>query len=113
MVGRERLELSTICARNFCVCQADILTRLDDRPKAFGEFGGREIKATGGVGWEPRRRDLYRFTGGCETQIRVCLWFKQGSRYRWPNFTIGLCGLINSFGLPQWLTDVGESLRAV
>ena len=56
MVGRERLELSTICGLNFCcVCQADILTRLDDRPKAFREFGGREIKATGRCVAEFRR----------------------------------------------------------
>ncbi len=50
LVGRAGLEPATICARNFCVCQADILTRLDDRPKAFREFEGREIKATGRVG---------------------------------------------------------------
>jgi len=42
-VGRERLERSTICFDRGLfvrVCQADILTRLDDRPCGFREWWG-------------------------------------------------------------------------
>ncbi len=35
MVGRAGLEPATICGLNLVVCQADILTRLDDRPKVL------------------------------------------------------------------------------
>ena len=50
MVGRAGLEPATICALNvWLVCQADILTRLDDRPRAAVNAGPREIKATESV----------------------------------------------------------------